>query len=300
MPPITKHADPTPENVRLLDEWLTSITAYHPLTAKRPWTFYEKLDAFLGPWGAHGYPIGYGKKYCKLFYENRTLNESVAGALWVRRTLLLLQGALKSFVMERFRAGSLGSVTEAELRQVAFDSHPKAYTQGGLTMVVLLAPELVPAVAAIPRAEFQPTSPNFGSSVKQVLDTSGIVLPQMIATLLAAAAGPAHNGSLSNGYQHDLASFQAGLTMNRRLSFLRKAVLAGRCDNLDLLSRLERAVELTLFEDTSANQTAAIILDEIDARKNLVEQRYLREMAADPALRSVYDEFDEELCTWRP
>ena len=64
--PPAKTAPPTPENVRKRQAWLDSITAYRASTAGRPWTFYEQIDKYLGPWGEQGYPIAYGKKYCIL------------------------------------------------------------------------------------------------------------------------------------------------------------------------------------------------------------------------------------------
>jgi hypothetical protein len=103
-PPVAKTAAPTKDNVRLLAEWLQDIMAFHPLTADRPWTFYEQVDAYLGPWGSAGYPMAYGKKYCVLFYGNQTLNRDPAGARWVTRTLLYLQQELVAFIIGRFRA----------------------------------------------------------------------------------------------------------------------------------------------------------------------------------------------------
>ena len=94
--PPAKNAPPTPENARLLQAWLDSITAYRATTAGRPWTFYEQLDNYLGPWGESGYPIAYGKKYCMLFSSDRRLNSDQAGRIWVRRTLILLQEAIKA------------------------------------------------------------------------------------------------------------------------------------------------------------------------------------------------------------
>ncbi len=299
-PPIPKDAPPTPQNVQALAEWLTDITAFHPLTAGRPWVFYQQIDQYLGPWGSAGYPIAYGEKYCRLFFSNISLNRNPAGAQWVTRTLLLLQQELAAFVLDRFKSGKLKSLTEPELREAAFNSHPRAYTQGGLTMVVLLAPELVPAIAAIPRTEFKPTSPTFGPSFRQVVDTTGIVVPQVIGTLLAAAAGPAHNHALRVAPARDIAAWQNDAALSRRLDEVRRSVRQGRCDHLGILSRLKRTLMVSTFVDPAADNVAAALVDDIGVRMVRVKQRYDHEIAADRSLRDVYESFDDDACTWRP
>lgn len=299
-PPVTKNGAATPQSIAALDSWLEVITAYHPLTVGKPWLFYEHVDKFLGPWGAKGYPMTYGYKYCHLFALSRPLNADPAAAKWVQRTLLLLQQELHRYIMQRFRSGTLGALTAGEFQQAAFDSHPKAYTEGGLTMVVLLAPELVPVVAAIPRAEFTPSSPTFKSSVKQVVDTTGIVLPQLIANILAIGAGPAHNQTLSVAVARDRAAFLQDRALALKLGQARALVQGGRCDHLDVLDRLRTALEMTTFVDISAGSVASDLVDDIERRMNYVNLRYQRETARDRSLRDVFDEFDEDSCTWRP
>jgi hypothetical protein len=156
-PPL-KTAAPTPGNVKALTEWLSSILCYRARSEGRPWLFYEEIDRYLGPWGSSGYPLGYGRRYCQLFYGNAELKTSPATRDWVHKTLLMLQVAIKNFVLQRFRRGTLGRLTEPEFRQAAFDSHPEAYTEGGLAMVAVVAPTMIPVIATIPRLEFTPTS----------------------------------------------------------------------------------------------------------------------------------------------
>lgn len=299
-PPFAKTAKPTPQNVAALDTWLEVITAYHPLTAGRPWLFYEHVDRFLGPWGASGYPMTYGYKYCHLFSQNRDLNADPAAAKWVQRTLILLQNELHTFILARFRNGTLGSLTAAELQEAAFNSHPRAYTEGGLTMVVLLAPDLVAAIAAIPKAEFTPLSPTFKASVKQVVDTTGIVLPQLIGNILALAAGPAHNQVMTVAAARDQARFLADRSLSSRLGQVRTLVQGGRCDHLDVLDRLRIALERTTFVDIGAAATAFDLVEDIERRMSYVNLRYQRETARDRTLRDIFAEFDENACTWRP
>ena len=66
-----------------------------------PWTFYEEVDNFLGPWGNSGYPIGYGKYYCVAFNSNEKLRANPQTADWIRRTTIVLQEALRDFIMIR-------------------------------------------------------------------------------------------------------------------------------------------------------------------------------------------------------
>jgi hypothetical protein len=258
----------------------------------RPWLFYEEVDRYLGPWSVSGYPIGYGKKYCVLFSSNRKLESDPAGAAWVRRTLLLLQTELTAFIVDRYAKGTLGSLTEAELRAAAFDSHPKAYTQAGLTLVVMIAPVLVFELALIPKAEFKPSSESFGATVRQVIDTASIVIPQGIAMTLATAAGPAHNRSLSIALARDQAHFFEQIAEARELGMIQECVTSGRCDHLGLLARLERGLLLRTFEDPGAQRVAARIVNAIRQRMDFVKTRYLQESATDSSLLPIFRQFD--------
>lgn len=184
-----KTARPTPENVRALGAGLTSAIAGHPQSIE-PWTFYEELDQYLGPWGTEGYPIAYGKFYCIAFNANQKLMANAQTAEWVRSTTIKLQEPLRDFVVARFRAATLPKLTESELRQYAFSVHPTAYDSGGLAMVTLVAPELLPVIGTIPAAEFDPRSANFAPTVKQVFVTLRLIAPRIAGISLGALAGP--------------------------------------------------------------------------------------------------------------
>lgn len=186
--PPNKYAEPSAENVARLAAWLDAITAYGPHTEGRPWTFYEELESYLGPSGPDGYLLEYGKKYCRLFYDNRRLRKSAVARRWVRRTLLLLQHELKRFVLSRFLSCQLATLTLDELKQAAFASHPQAYSWGGLTTVGLRSPGLVLEIALIPGAEFNPRSRNFGATIRQVGITLRIALSESVARLWSASA----------------------------------------------------------------------------------------------------------------
>lgn len=294
MSPPTKNSEPNAANVRSLEVWLSSILAFHAGSAGRPWTFYEEVDKYLGPWGDKGYPISYGKKYCELFSQDEKLNANAAGAAWVRRTLTLLQEALKDFILQRYRERKLAKLTEAEFRQAAFDSHPKAYTDGGLTMVAMLSPDLVVHLASIPAVEFLPTSPSFGATVAQVFSTAGMVVPRGVGLLLAGFAGPAHTGSLRRAFAMDRAQFAADMNRGLALNAASRAVVSGACDNVALLDRLAQAVATTQLSDRSEEITARAVLTQISARRALVVQRYQREIRVDSGLREVFRAFDPQ------
>jgi hypothetical protein len=197
-----KTAEPTPENVRALYDGLTSVIAWH-LEAIEPWTFYEELDRYLGPWANKGYPIAYGKFYCIAFNTNEKLMANAQTAAWVRNTTIKLQEPLRDFVVAQFRKGTLPKLTEGELRRFAFSIHPAAYDSGGLAMVTIVAPELIPVITTIPAAEFDPRSDNFGPTIKQVVKTALLVSKRITGISLGAMAGPAHSGLLRHAAETD-------------------------------------------------------------------------------------------------
>ena len=120
--------------------------------ATTTYRFYEELDFWLGPWGQNGYPIAYGKFYNVLFTTNPKLDSNAQARQWVWQTTIFLQEALRDFAVSTVRDGSIRTLTEARLRQAAFDSHPSAYDRGGLAMVALTAPEMIRVIATIPSA----------------------------------------------------------------------------------------------------------------------------------------------------
>jgi hypothetical protein len=161
---------------------LTSVIAGHP-KATTTYRFYEELDSWLGPWGQSGYPIGYGKFYNIAFSNNKSLTANPTTRQWVWRATILLQEALRDYVVGRIRDGSLPTLTEPQLRRAAFDSHSRAYYRGGLSTVAVVAPVLILVVATIPGAEFSPTSSNCVLSIEQALVTTGLVVSKAMAEL---------------------------------------------------------------------------------------------------------------------
>ena len=266
-----KTAAPTPENVAALDDGLASVIAGHA-QATSPWTFYEVLDEYLGPWGMAGYPIAYGKFYCVAFTSNQKIANDATARQWVWKTTIALQQALKDFVVGRFKAGTLAGLTEAELRAAAFDSHPLAYTKSGLTVVVMAAPELLPIIVLIPRAEF--VSSNAPATWKQLAVTSRTALPEAIGIGLATLAGPAHNGMFRLAAQRDLQETREELALIRELAELKTRVESGALDNVEALNRITRELNVRQFPNQQAARFAAEIIRAAAARKRYIARTY--------------------------
>ncbi len=270
---IPKTAAPTVTNIRILDEELTSVIAGHP-GAIDLWTFYEVLDAYLGPWGNNGYPIAYGKRYCQRFTANNSLQDNAIARAWVWKTTIALQEELKAFVMARFQQGTLNAVTESVLRQYAFDSHPRAYTKGGLTLVVLLAPELLPEIASIPKAEFSPLSPNFSDSLRQVFVTTGMVSPRIVGVSLAAMTGPAHNGVFAMAARSDSQRVLNEIRLSDYLGNVKRLIEQGQLDDLLVLQVLTEKLNRTEFPDEGFVKLAREVTASANTRKCAVMAKY--------------------------
>ncbi|HEY6946104.1 MAG TPA: hypothetical protein VI431_13260 [Candidatus Acidoferrum sp.] len=283
-----KNAPPTPENVQALHSALTSLIARHP-QATDDWTFYEVLDDYLGPWGMNGYPIAYGKFYCVAFNSNEKLMANPATHDWVARTTVRLQESLRDYIVQRFKQGTLGKMTEAELRKAAFDSHPAAYTDGGLATVTLAAPELIEVIASIPGKEFSPFSQNFKSSVNQVFATLELVAPRTAGMGLAALAGPAHTGLLSRAIQKDMLEMAREQSMGLKLKELQKHIQSGRLDDIATLNGITDRLNATQYPDPGLSALARAVIRTADDRKHYVAQTYRKFLQQRPDLRGRFD-----------
>jgi len=252
---------------------LTSVIAGHP-QATTTYRFYEELDTWLGPWGQRGYPIGYGKFYNIAFSNNLSLDANPITRQWVWRTTIFLQEALRDYVVRRIRDCSLPRLTEQELRQAAFDSHPQAYDRGGLATVVLVAPDLIPVVATIPAAEFSPTSVNFDRTVEQVFVTLRLVLPKVTGGGLAATAGPVHTGVLGRAVAQDQRRFLNEIAMSRELDSLRNLINRGKLDHIPWLNQTISQLNARQFPDQGFARAARDVINVAEARKRQLIQNY--------------------------
>jgi len=283
-----KNAPPTAENVQALNAALTSLIAGHP-QATDDWTFYEVLDDYLGPWGTNGYPIAYGKFYCIAFHSNEKLMANPATHDWVARTTVKLQESLRDYIVQRFKQGTLDKMTEPELRKAAFDSHPAAYTSGGLATVTLAAPELIEVIASIPGKEFSPFSQNFKSSVGQVFATLELVAPRTAGMGLAALAGPAHTGLVSRAIQKDMLEMAREQSLGLKLRELRKQIQSGRLDDISTLNGITDRLNATQYPDPGLSTLAWAVIRSADDRKHYVAQTFRKFLQLRPDLRGRLD-----------
>jgi hypothetical protein len=293
----TKTARPTPENIRALESGLTSVIAGHPQSVQ-PWTFYEELDQYLGPWGNKGYPIAYGKFYCVAFNTNEKLMANVQTADWVRRTTIKLQEPLRDFVVARFRTGTLLKLTESELRQYAFSVHPAAYDSGGLALVTIVAPELIPVIATIPAAEFDPRSDNFGPTVKQVFATLRLIGPRIAGTSLGALAGPAHTGILRRAIQMDQSRILQEQALGRYLNYLMLSIKRGDADDMNALNAITERLNETEFPDQGFASLARQIINEANDRKRYVAGTYRALLRSNPDFSQQLDAAEPGWSKW--
>ena len=263
------------QTTQYVHDQLTSVIAGHP-QATTTYRFYEELDSWLGPWGQRGYPIGYGKFYNIAFSTNATLMANPTAKQWVWRTTVLLQEALRDYVISKVRDCSISSLTEPQLRRAAFDSHPRAYDSGGLATVALTSPELIPVIATIPGAEYLPTSPNFDATVKQVFNTLGLVLPKVIGGVLASTAGPAHTGALCRAAQQDQRRLLNEIAISRELGNLKSLINQGKLDHIPWLDQTIVQLNIREFPDQGFARLAREVVQVAQLRKQKLINDYNR------------------------
>jgi hypothetical protein len=180
-----------PSDAPAVEKYLKSIIAYQP-GARTTYQFYEVIDAWLGPWGENGYPIGYGRKYNIAFTTDAYLNapKRPISATWVRQTTVNLQLPLIDLIVARIKAGTIATLDEKTLRAAAFAAHPKAYRDGGLMYVANYEVESIHRIILIPYAEYNPLDvPNLIATITQIL---GVIKdPGLIVWLTALSNGVA-------------------------------------------------------------------------------------------------------------
>jgi hypothetical protein len=291
-----KNSNPTAQSVKQLDDALTALIAGHPGSVEL-WTFYEEVDAYLGPWGDEGYPIGYGKYYCKLFNDNPKLAADPQGTQWVKKTTVALQQALKDVIVTRYRNGTLSSLTQQELRIAAFASHPAAYTDSGLAMVALIAPDLLPVIMSIPGKEFSPFAKDFTATVEQFVKTMAMTLPSAAGITLAAAM-PAHSGLLRTAAARDRMESTRELNTVRWLSDTESLLRSGRFDNVSALVQITDRLKGTQFGNQVLAQRARQLIELANTRKRATAAYYRKLISDDPSLRSAVDRADPGWSNW--
>lgn len=270
---------------QLVHDQLTSVIAGHA-QATTTYRFYEELDVWLGPWGQQGYPIAYGKFYNVAFSGSEKLMADATARQWVWRTTILLQEALRDYVVGRVRNCTLPALSEAELRAAAFNSHPAAYDAGGLAMLTLVAPELIPVIATIPGREFCPTSDNFRATVNQFIDTLLRMAPQMVGNSLAALAGPAHTGLFARAAQQDRRRFMNEMALSRELGAMKIKIDRGDLDYIPALDRLIATLNAREFPDQGFARGARELVAAAEARRRLLMQSTNQLLQQSPQVRA--------------
>ena len=269
LPP--KNGTASTEGTRSIRAALTSITANHA-QALTAYTYYEVVDLWLGPWGNAGYPIGYGKYYNVLFNSSEKLNASEQARKWVGETTIKLQEALTNFIVRKYEIGQLGKLSESELRGAAFASHAKAYDDGGLALVVMLDPLMIPFIVTIPAKEFHPMSKDFGPTVLQVFETLGRVVGSGTALGLAALM-PAHSGFFRRAAAADARNFRETMTVGIQLARIHAEVKSGRMDNVPWLDKIIADLNNKRFDSGDAARSARDVIQAATARKKIVMEK---------------------------
>jgi len=286
---------------KIVYDALTSVIAGQT-KAVTTYRFYEELDEWLGPWGEDGYPIAYGKFSNIAFTSNKKLLSNEATRDWLWKTTILLQEALRDYVVQRVKNRTLGSLTESQLRAAAFESHAKAYTEAGLSRVIMVAPEMLPIIALIPRKEFNPTSPNFGPTVKQTLETIVAVVPELPARAtipLGLAAFPAHSGLLQNAVRSDQQKRLTEQRLTVQLGQLHHAIVKGEVDDIptlqDLVARLRLLIRFPTqtsirLSDEGFVRQARQVLSAAEERQALIRATYKELLSEAP--KPIREEFE--------
>jgi hypothetical protein len=203
----------------------------------------------------------------------------------------MLQEALKSFIVERFRGRTLAKLTEPELRRAAFVSHARAYTAGGIAVVSILSPAAV-HVLVLAGSEMAPASPNFAASMLQVGETLLRNVPTTAALVLETSAGPGHVGYLPRAMAADRTGAADGLRLGIQLAETAKAVRRGRLDHVGVLNQLSGAVRRREYENGALTALAGALAHTLEQRVQFVRSRYRDEVAKDPRLLEVFKAFD--------
>lgn len=248
---------------QFVHDQLTSVIAGHA-QATTTYRFYEEVDLWLGPWGQEGYPIAYGKFYNIAFTTNEKLMADPDARGWVWRTAILLQEALRDYIIDRIRDCTL-PIAEAELRQAAFDSHPAAYDRAGLARLALVAPELIPIIVTIPGPEFLPSSENFSPAIRQVLVTVARVSPQIAGNILGALAGPA---------------------LSRELAATRTAIERGELDYIPVLDQIISQLNVRQLPGEEFASAVRAVTQAAQIRRERVNRNTITLLKQSPAVRA--------------
>jgi len=287
LPPL-KEINYDERTIQYVYDQLTSVIIGHPM-AVQPHTFYEEIDAWLGPWGQNGYPLAYGKFYAVAFNSDKSLTADPETKQWVWDTTRTLQEALRDYVIERMHSKTLRAITEPELRSAAFASHAKAYSDGGLAKVALGSPLMVPFILSIPGKEFNPAGPTFAPTIRQVLKTAVSLSPQILGSVLAAAAGPAHSGLFAIASRRDELEHRKDEKYRRALPEIKYAIDSGDLDDIRLLNGLIEGLNRTEYPNQQLANQARTTLLSATARLKFLMTHYSNILKDFPAMQKQFE-----------
>lgn len=286
LPPL-KEINYDESTIQYVYDQLTSVIIGRPM-AVQPYTFYEEIDAWLGPWGQNGYPLAYGKFYAVAFKSDQSLSADPETKQWVWDTTRTLQEALRDYIVGRMRSKTLGAITEPELRSAAFASYTKAYSDGGLAKVALTSPLMVPFILSIPGKEFNPAGPKFAPTIRQVLKTAVSLSPQILGSVLAAAAGPAHSGLFAIASRRDELGHRKNERYRRALPEIKHAIDSGDLDDVRLLKGLIEGLNCTEYPNQQLANQARTTLLSATARLNFLKTHYSSILKDSPAMQKQF------------
>ncbi len=268
---------------------LTSVIWGHP-KARSTYHFYEEIDAWLGPWGKKGYPIGYGKLYNYAFVHNKQLMNNHTTKNWILKATVILQEILRDFIVQKIQDGTLPS--EQQIRNAAFDSHSVAYTQAGLLNVVLKEPFLLHIILLIPIKEFSQKSDDFEKTIVELFETILILTPSLCGIFTKSASliefplvGPVHARIIEESGSKVCLTLQFILT--REFSILKQRIDEGRLDYIPWLDDIiEKLDNLHIPENERLNELILIVTRAILMRRRHIVKKLNDILKHSPELKN--------------
>jgi hypothetical protein len=293
---IKKTDAPTKANAdQLSDEFAGVISGR--VNAKDPWTFYEQLDQFLGPWGDSGYPLAQGKFYCQLFNAEPALQNNSEARTWVQRTTIKLQEAIRHSIVDLFLRGKLAAITEPQLRSLIVDMHPQIFDETGLALIVSVAPHLLPAVASLPAVEFVPLKGVPRAAWPQVLETLRRLSAGPPSQELVTPVAPTRPGSIQR--TEATSSMNALLAEQRQnawywsqFSKIHEAIQSGRLNRVAWLDGVSNQLNALNLSNPYWRKVAYELAAEADVQKGEVASAYSIMLKIHPEMRAKIDELD--------
>lgn len=291
-PKLEPEYKPTAEGYDALKSWLTGYIVGHGC-AKPVWRFYDVLNNYL-QWDENNYLIKYGRKYCRLFNLSPSLTANDVANRWVFKTTALLQIAITRLILGKYRIGQLNNLTPSELEAVAFASHAKAYTEGGLAMVLVYAPQLTPEIISIPGAEFDPSSPNFLRTVSQAIDTAGKVLPQVIFEFFSVLSPRGLRAAAAKDREKILKMIREQDILGRA----ERTLKSGAVDNFATLNRMAHG--LRQLELDSSNRVGWVrkLIALTNERRTKLAVTFRVWVASNPAIKPYLDATQPGWAKW--